>query len=92
MCSVIADVTSATNAATGIETKKDNRTQEEIDEDNALADRLSLIIEDANEKIVPICEMIRKVSTLLIWLLRLIPDAGVSPAHRKHGGEKRGRP
>jgi len=62
MSSVIADVTSATNAATGVETKKDNRTQEEIDEDNALADRLSLIIEDANEKIVPICEMIHKVS------------------------------
>jgi len=64
MSSVIADVTAATNAATGEETKKDNRTQEEIDEDNALADRLSLIIEDANEKIVPICEMIHKVSTL----------------------------
>ena len=53
MSSVIADVTSATNAATGVETKKDNRTQEEIDEDNALADRLSLIIEDANEKSCP---------------------------------------
>jgi len=66
MSSVFNDVTSVANAATGEETKKDSRTQEEIDEDNALADRLSLIIEDANEKIVPICEMIRKVSTLFV--------------------------
>jgi len=90
MSSVIADVTSATNAATGVETKKDNRTQEEIDEDNALADRLSLIIEDANEKIVPICEMIRKVSCSFddsAWFL----NRSVSPAHREHGGEERGR-
>ncbi|KAF5363829.1 hypothetical protein D9756_001145 [Leucocoprinus leucothites] len=40
--------------------KGDPRTQEEIDQDNALADRLSLIIEDANERVVPICQMIRK--------------------------------
>lgn len=44
------------------ETKKDTRTQEEIDEDNAMADRLSLIIEDANQRVVPICQMIRKAS------------------------------
>jgi hypothetical protein len=31
------------------------------EEDNALADQLSLIIEDANKRVVPICEMIRKV-------------------------------
>ncbi|KAF5364295.1 hypothetical protein D9756_001135 [Leucocoprinus leucothites] len=40
--------------------KQDSRTQEEIDQDNALADRLSLIIENANERVVPLCQMIRK--------------------------------
>ncbi|KAL9712303.1 hypothetical protein Ac2012v2_003537 [Leucoagaricus gongylophorus] len=60
MSSIIADVKSAATTAQGEETQKDSRTQEEVDQDNALADRLSLIIEDANEKIVPICEMIRK--------------------------------
>ncbi|KAJ3563464.1 hypothetical protein NP233_g8924 [Leucocoprinus birnbaumii] len=40
--------------------KGDSRTQEEIDEDNAMADRLSLVIEDANQRVVPICQMIRK--------------------------------
>ncbi|KXN85963.1 hypothetical protein AN958_10671 [Leucoagaricus sp. SymC.cos] len=40
--------------------KKDDRTPEEIEQDNALADRLSLIIEDANSRVVPMCDMIRK--------------------------------
>lgn len=42
--------------------KGDPRTQEEIDEDNAMADRLAQIIEDANERVVPLCDMIRKVT------------------------------
>ena len=39
----------------------DNRTEEEIKTDNALAERLSSIIEQANERVVPITKMIRKV-------------------------------
>jgi hypothetical protein len=40
----------------------DKRTQDEVDLDNILADRLSQIIENANEQLIPICEMVRKVS------------------------------
>jgi hypothetical protein len=39
----------------------DTRTQEEIERDDALALRLSSIIEDANKQVVPMCTMIRKV-------------------------------
>jgi len=38
----------------------DSRSKEEIERDNALAQRLSSIIEHANEQVVPLCEMIRK--------------------------------
>ena len=42
----------------------DNRDDHEVEEDNKLADRLSVVIEDANERVVPLTKMIRKVSTL----------------------------
>ncbi|KAJ7137415.1 hypothetical protein C8R43DRAFT_1072326 [Mycena crocata] len=38
----------------------DDRTDQEKEADRKLAERLSLLIEDANEKTVPICKMIRK--------------------------------
>ncbi|KAF9447327.1 hypothetical protein P691DRAFT_611748, partial [Macrolepiota fuliginosa MF-IS2] len=38
----------------------DSRTQQQIDQDNFLAERLAGIIEDANEQVIPICKMIRK--------------------------------
>ncbi|KAF9447321.1 hypothetical protein P691DRAFT_614534, partial [Macrolepiota fuliginosa MF-IS2] len=38
----------------------DLRSQHEIDQDNALAERLAALIEDANERVTPICKMIRK--------------------------------
>ncbi|KAF4572818.1 hypothetical protein EYR36_007328 [Pleurotus pulmonarius] len=37
-----------------------DRTPEEVKADNALAERLSAIIEDANERLIPLCNMIRK--------------------------------
>lgn len=40
---------------------KDTRSKEEIKKDNELAERLSAIIEEANNKVIPICKMIRKV-------------------------------
>jgi hypothetical protein len=48
------------------------RDDEQIKKDNELADRLSLIIEDNNERVVPLTKMIRKVSHdthTLFWLL-----------------------
>ncbi|KAJ7318824.1 hypothetical protein DFH08DRAFT_1036173, partial [Mycena albidolilacea] len=42
------------------EKDKDGRTEEELEADRKLADRLSIIIERANEKCVPLCNMIRK--------------------------------
>lgn len=86
MSSIIADVKSAATTAQGEETQKDSRTQEEVDQDNALADRLSLIIEDANEKIVPICEMIRKASILVAWMSCWVFYEGEHSAYWKHGG------
>jgi hypothetical protein len=44
---------------------KDERSEEEIKKDNELAERLSSIIEEANNKVVPLCKMIRKVRDLL---------------------------
>ncbi|KAH8929895.1 hypothetical protein BT69DRAFT_1255909 [Atractiella rhizophila] len=38
----------------------DSRTKEEIEEDNKTAERLSILIEDANEKTVPLVKMIRQ--------------------------------
>ncbi|THU82628.1 hypothetical protein K435DRAFT_766436 [Dendrothele bispora CBS 962.96] len=38
----------------------DQRTEEEKKKDAELADRLSRLIEDANERVVPLCRMIRK--------------------------------
>jgi hypothetical protein len=43
------------------EKDKDGRTEEEVETDRKLADRLSILIERANEKCVPLCNMIRKV-------------------------------
>ncbi|KAJ7816522.1 hypothetical protein B0H14DRAFT_2374579 [Mycena olivaceomarginata] len=42
------------------EKDKDGRTEEELEADRKLADRLSILIERANEKCVPLCNMIRK--------------------------------
>ncbi|KAJ7137396.1 hypothetical protein C8R43DRAFT_1238920 [Mycena crocata] len=39
---------------------RDDRTDEEKETDRKLAERLSALIENANEKTVPICKMIRK--------------------------------
>lgn len=49
----------------GQDTGSDTRPKEEIERDNALAERLSSIIEHANEQVVPLCDMIRKVSRCL---------------------------
>lgn len=47
-----------------------DRTPEEVEADNALAERLSAIIEDANERLIPLCNMIRKVHPMLICIRR----------------------
>lgn len=39
----------------------DSRSEEQIQKDNELAERLSSIIEDANNRVIPLCKMIRKV-------------------------------
>ncbi|KAF7776509.1 hypothetical protein Agabi119p4_4902 [Agaricus bisporus var. burnettii] len=46
--------------AQGQKASGDTRTQQEIDADNKMADRLSQIIEGANEQLLPICERMRK--------------------------------
>jgi len=38
----------------------DSRSEEQIQKDNELAERLSSIIEDANNRVIPLCKMIRK--------------------------------
>ncbi|KZP27905.1 PigN-domain-containing protein [Athelia psychrophila] len=38
----------------------DERTPQEIKQDKELADRLSALIEDANERVIPLCKQIRK--------------------------------
>lgn len=45
------------------ETKSgDPRSKQEEEEDAKLAERLSIMIEEANQRIVPLCKMIRQVS------------------------------
>jgi hypothetical protein len=44
----------------------DKRTEEDEFVDNKLADELSQIIESANEKVIPVCDMIRKVSVVFL--------------------------
>lgn len=39
----------------------DSRSEEQIQQDNELAQRLSSIIEDANNRVTPLCKTIRKV-------------------------------
>jgi hypothetical protein len=43
------------------EASTDARSPDQVKEDNELADRLSSIIEDANSRVVPLCQMMRKV-------------------------------
>ncbi|KXN88320.1 hypothetical protein AN958_07465 [Leucoagaricus sp. SymC.cos] len=56
-----APTTAPSEAGSKVEekAKNDDRTPE-IEQDDALADRLSLIVEDANSRVVPMCDMIRK--------------------------------
>jgi hypothetical protein len=42
----------------------ENRSPDQVKEDNELAERLSSIIEDANSRVVPLCQMMRKVRIL----------------------------
>lgn len=69
--------------------KGDDRSQQEIDQDNALAERLSSIIENANQRVVPICEMIRKVSRMSNVLR--IRYVNVRVAYREYGSSEGGR-
>lgn len=45
----------------GQQTGPDKRSEDEVKADNELAVRLSILIENANEKVVPLVRMIRKV-------------------------------
>lgn len=45
----------------------DERTEEQKKTDNQLADRLSILIEDANSRLTPLCKMIRKVCGILSY-------------------------
>ena len=47
------------------ETGADSRSEEEKEADKKLADRLSALIEDANGRVLPLCQMIRKVSQFM---------------------------
>ena len=40
---------------------RDERTEEQQKTDRQLAEQLSILIEDANSRVTPICRMIRKV-------------------------------
>lgn len=44
-----------------VASSSDERTDEQKKQDAELAERLSSIIEAANEKVIPLCKMIRKV-------------------------------
>lgn len=53
-------------------TKVDTKAQDDAkaqEQDNALADRLSALIEHANEQVIPLCKMIRKVSIFSLILI-----------------------
>ncbi|KAF7375633.1 Lea domain-containing protein [Mycena sanguinolenta] len=50
----MSDIDNASNAG------RDERNEQQIEADNKLAERLSTIIEDANAKCTPLCNMIRK--------------------------------
>ena len=53
----------------------DPRAEQERRADNELADRLSVLIEEANSRVTPLCRMIRKVrgslrrKSFLHWLI-----------------------
>lgn len=66
----------------------DSRTDDQKQQDEELAERLSSIIEDANSKVVPICKMIRKVCRLFVlsWCSPL--TISILPAHRSYGGSE----
>ncbi|KAF9499755.1 hypothetical protein BDN71DRAFT_1441326 [Pleurotus eryngii] len=52
--------TDSVSNAGGPTSSSADRTPDEVKADNALAERLSAIIEDANERLLPLCNMIRK--------------------------------
>ena len=47
----------------------DDRTDDQKKKDKELAEHLSLIIEEANKRVVPLVKMIRKVSKRVTWYL-----------------------
>jgi len=52
----------AENPPAPSESSADERTEDQKKADAELANRLSALIEDANSRVVPLCQMIRKVS------------------------------
>lgn len=46
------------------ETSSDDRNDDQVKQDAELANRLSALIEDTNERVVPLVKMMRQVSSL----------------------------
>lgn len=63
----------------------DSRSEEQIEKDKELAERLSSIIEDANNRVIPLCKMIRKVSSPKFDMWISLKHRHVIAAHRGHG-------
>lgn len=49
-------------------TTNPDRTDEDKQKDAEIAERLSRLIEDANSRVVPLCKMIRKVSSIVNYI------------------------
>lgn len=48
------------------EVAHDERSPQEIKQDKQLAERLSSLIEDANQRVIPLCKQIRVVSIMAL--------------------------
>ena len=68
----------------------DDRDEETIRKDNELAERLSIIIEDANKRVIPIVNMIRSVRSTSS-LIPLYPHTDSSRARTSRTSSTRRR-